>query len=91
MSLKCLLFIVAQGWYYACCKVDSIYIDRGPQQTLNTENRGWKLSFNKHSLKHQSHIGCDTDATCSRPISLQLTGDRWDRSAHIWNEFMIAD
>ena len=40
---------------------------------------------------HQSHIGCDRDATCSRPISLQLTGDRWDRNAHIWNEFMIAD
>ena len=43
------------------------------------------------SHKHQSHIGCDHDATCSRPISLQLTGGRWGRSAHIWNEFVIAD
>ena len=36
-----------------------------------------KCSFlTKTSLKNQSHMGCDRDATSSRPISLQLTGDR---------------
>ena len=45
----------------------------------------------KRQLKPQSHIGCDWDATCSRPISLQLAGDRWDRNARVWNEFMITN
>ena len=49
----------------------------------------YKLDSSKElpDLKHQSLIDCNRDATCSRPIALQLTGDRWDRNAHIRNVY----